>query len=113
MKLDKDRLGIPTMPEIIPSDPKDLISLMDDAAECARHGQGETAPKFDHSMRVFKQLNAHFQIAIEQRLSKAHQDLSSATKGLKVATWWLAAITVLLGAVELLNLASHMGFLPH
>lgn len=107
MKLERNRLGIVVFPEEVPNEAKDLLILMDDAAENARAGQGVTSPRFDHAMRVFNQLNAHYQIAVAQELSKAHEGLHSATLGLKIATWWLAGITVLLGAVEIWKMFTH------
>ena len=74
---------------------------MDDAANAARSGGGVTSPTFDHCMRIFNQLNAYYQLAVSQELAKAHEGLCSATRALKVATWFLAGVTVLLGGVEI------------
>jgi hypothetical protein len=56
---------------------------------------------FDHSIRIFTQLNAHYQIKITRELQKAHNGLITATNALRVAIWWLAIVTVLLGSVEI------------
>jgi hypothetical protein len=101
------RHGLPYVPDVIPTDPQELLDLMDDASMVAATAQGSTAPAFDHGMRVFNQLNAHYQIYIARELAAAHQGMKDATNALKVATWWLAAITIALGAVELLKLVAH------
>ncbi len=107
MKLERDESGMPVFPSEVPSDANDLLMLMDDAAAYAQRGQGVTAPTFDHGMRIFNQLNAHYQIAVARELSKAHEGLRSATRALKVATWWLAGITVLLGVIEVWKVFTH------
>jgi hypothetical protein len=107
VKLEKDESGKIILPEKIPSDQKILLNLMDGASEYARIGQGVTSGTFDHGMMIFNQLNAHFQTSVAREIAKAHAGLSSATTALKVATWWLAGITVLLGVVELLKLFFH------
>src|SRR5712692_2223080 len=88
------------LPEPIPADSGELLELLDDAATYAAAGQGQGAPRFDHGMRLFQQAHAHYQAVITEELSRAHHDLAAATKALKLATWWLAGVTVLLGAVE-------------
>lgn len=77
---------------------------MDDASLYAGTAQGATAPAFDHGVRLFNQLYAHYQIRVAKQLGAAHQGLERATHALKVATWWLAAVTVALGIVELAKL---------
>ena len=85
--------GFPCVPDPMPTDQQELLDLMDDASSIAATAQGATAPSFDHGMRVFNQLNAHYQIHVVRKLAKAHH-------GLKVATWWLAGVTVVLCFVE-------------
>ena len=93
--------GLPRAPVMIPADPQDLLDLMDHAATIAGTAEGATAPAFDHGMRVFNQLHAHFQMRIAIQLAETHQGLERATRALKVATWWLGAVTVGLGLLEL------------
>lgn len=107
MKLERDNSGMPIFPKKAPSDAKELLCLMDEAAAFAQRGQGATAPFYDHGIRVFNQLQAHYQIAVARELAKAHEGLRSATLALKAATWLLAGITVLLGAVEIWKLFAH------
>lgn len=80
---------------------------MDEASKYAQDGQGVTSPTFDHAMRIFNQLNAHYQLSVSKELAEAHKGLRDATTGLKVATWWLAAITILLGMIEALKVLLH------
>lgn len=103
--LDWSKGTYPQAPEPTPTDCRDLLDLMDEAATYAGSAEGATAPAFDHGMRVFNQLHAHYQVSIAKELAEAHQGLKEATVGLRVATWWLAAVTVALGAVEILKLA--------
>jgi hypothetical protein len=77
---------------------------MDDASRYAAPAEGATAPQFDHGMRVFNQLYAHYQIHVAKEIGEAHHALKSATNALKVATWWLAAVTIVLGVVEITKL---------
>lgn len=63
---------LPRAPESIPTDPQDLLDLMDDAATIAGTAQGATAPAFDHGMRVFNQLHAHYQMRMAIQLGEAH-----------------------------------------
>jgi hypothetical protein len=85
-KLDWSR-HTPKVPEPIPADAQDLRDLMDDASAYAGSAQGATAPAFDHGMRVFNQLYAHYQVIVAKDLAAAHHDLKSATNALRVATW--------------------------
>lgn len=104
--LPRDSTGMfPVLPDPVPNDPTELLDLMDDAASFAARGQGAGAPAFDHGVRVFNQLNAHYQARIARELGEAHHGLTSATNALKAATWWLAGVTVLLGVVEIGKLA--------
>ena len=97
--------GLPKLPDVIPTNTQDLLDLMDHAAEIAGSAQGATAPAFDHGMRVFNQLYAHYQLHVSMELGAAHRGLERATNALKVATWWLGGITFLLGGVELWKMA--------
>jgi len=99
-KLDM-RNGSPVSPDPMPDDIEELVDLMDHASAIAGHGQGVTAPTFDHAMRVFNQLKVHCDRRLTIQLVEAHHGLKQATTALKVATWWLAIITILLGAMEL------------
>ena len=101
MKLERDESGQLVLPANLPTNAQDLLVLMDEAANSAKNGMGATSPTFDHCMRIFNQLNAHYQLAVSQELAKAHIGLCSATLALKVATLFLAGVTVLLGGVEI------------
>lgn len=99
--LPRDQTGLyPVPPDPVPTNPDDLLGLMDEASSFAGRGQGVGAPAYDHGVRVFSQLNAHYQARIARDLGKAH-------KALKIATWWLAAVTVALGVVEAWKLIGH------
>ena len=99
--LPKDPTGMhPVLPDQIPDDPNDLLDLMDEAATHAARGRGPGAPTYDRGVLLFNQLHAHFQTRIVHRLGEEHAGLTSATKALKVATWWLAIVTFILGAFE-------------
>lgn len=93
-------------PDPVPTDIQALLELMDHAADEAGRGEGAGAPYFDHGTRLFNQLHAHFQIRSSRELAQAHDHLKLATRALSVATWWLAAVTVALGALEALKLAA-------
>lgn len=101
MKLERDESGMLALPANLPTNAQDLLMLMDEAANAAQNGMGVSSPTFDHCMRIFNQLNAHYQLAVSQELAKAHKGLFSATSALKVATLFLAGVTVLLGGVEI------------
>jgi hypothetical protein len=45
-----------------------------------------------------------YQIRVAEEISKAHHGLTRATHALIIATWWLAVVTVALGAVEFFKL---------
>lgn len=55
----------------------------------------------DHGILIFNQLKAHSDLHVARELAAAHMGLKQATNALKVATWWLGIITLLLGVVEL------------
>lgn len=103
-RMERDFVGNPVAPNPIPEDPERLLQLMDEALNYAGAAQGPGAPAFGHGMRLFNQFKAHFDLHISQEMSAAHARLASATRALKIATWWLAAITVLLGAVEVVKI---------
>jgi hypothetical protein len=107
MKLKRDEYKMLVFPEEVPSDANELLMLMDDAAAYAQKGQGVSSSMFDHGMRIFNQLNAHYQITVARELAKAHEGLRTATLGLKVATWCLASITILLAAIEVWKVLTH------
>ncbi|MBZ5558700.1 MAG: hypothetical protein LAO77_15620 [Acidobacteriia bacterium] len=102
--LARDNFGRPVFPTVVPTASQDLLDMMDDAGEYAGQGQGAGAPAFDNGTRLFSQLNAHFQVRMVSELAEAHVGLKTATNTLKIATWWLAGITVLLGGVEVFKL---------
>jgi len=93
--------GLVQMPERVPRSTEELLQLMDDACAAAAEADGATAPAYDHGMRVFAQLNAHYQVYMARELTDAHIGLKRATDRLSVATWWLVAITVTLAAIEI------------
>jgi hypothetical protein len=62
--------GYLVFPTVVPTDVQDLLDLMDHAAEEAGKGQGSGAPYFDHGMRLFNQLHAHFQIKSSHDLAQ-------------------------------------------
>lgn len=95
--------GLVQMPERVPRDTDELLELMDDACAAAAEADGATAPAYDHGMRVFSQLNAHYQVHMARELNEAHVGLRRATDKLSVATWWLVAITVMLAAIEIVK----------
>lgn len=105
MPLPRNRHGRPYVPDPAPTDPAELLEMMNDASTYAAAAEGATAPQFDHGMRVFNQLHAHHQLHIAKELGEAHHALKEATNALKIATWWLAGVTIALGLVELFKLA--------
>jgi hypothetical protein len=98
--MERNYVGNPIAPDPIPNEPEQLLALMDEALEHAAGAQGPGAPAFGHGMRLFNQFKAHFDLLISKELAAAHVGLTSATRALKIATWWLAAITIALGIVE-------------
>ena len=99
-QLPRDSFGRPICPRDLPDQPAALLDLMDDALNYAEKGTASGAPAFDHGRRIFDQLKAHYDLHVSRELASAHLGLTVATNRLKLATWWLAAITVLLGLVE-------------
>ena len=100
-RMQRDYGGNPIPPNPIPNDADHLLELMDEALQHAGNAQGAGAPAFDHGVRLFNQFKSHYDLIIARETEKAHQGLTSATRGLKVATWWLAGITILLGVIEI------------
>jgi hypothetical protein len=100
-RLNRTSLGRLVFPESIPADPEEVLDLMDDAARHASTAQGTGAPAFDQGMLIFNQLKAHCDLHVSRELGAAHVGLKRATIALKIATWWLAIITFLLGGIEL------------
>jgi len=75
---------------------------MDEAFRAAIKGEpGSRA--WERAKVLFDLLHSHFQLRSAAELGEAHDGLARATKTLKVATWWLAGVTVFLGFVELLG----------
>ena len=103
-KLRLNSIGLPVLPDPVPSDSKALLELMEDAVRHACAAQGAGAPSFDHGSLIFNQLKAHYDLQVARELAAAHVGLKRATDTLKVATWWLAIITFILGLVEILKI---------
>ena|SRR5882762_3195607 len=99
-RMERDYVGNPIAPNPIPDDSEELLALMGEALNHAGLAQGAGAGAFDHGMRLFNQFKAHFDLRMSKELALAHAGLTSATRALKVATWWLAGITIALGIVE-------------
>ena len=106
LTLPRDNLGRPMCPSDLPEEPIHLLDLMDDALDYANKGTASGAPAFDHGRRIFDQLKAHYELYVSRDLASAHLGLTVATNRLKIATWWLAAITILLGVVEGIKLVA-------
>jgi hypothetical protein len=97
--MEVDDRGNPIVPNPMPNDSEELLVLMDEALEHAGRGvPGSFA--WEHGVRLFNQFKARFDLLISKETAAAHAGLTSATQALKIATWFLAAITVLLGLVE-------------
>jgi hypothetical protein len=62
---------------------------------------------WQRSKILFDLIHSNFQLRSATELGEAHHSLEHATTALKVATWWLAGVTVLLGLVELLGPFRH------
>jgi len=76
--------------------------MMDEAFRVAIMGEpGSRA--WERAKLLFDLLHSHFQLRSAAELGEAHDGLALATGTLKVATWWLAGVTVFLGIVELLG----------
>ena len=99
------KAGFPVLPNPMPTDCEVLLDLMDDASAFASSGDAATAPSFDHGMRLFNQIKAHYDLRVAQELVAAHHGLKGATSALRLATWLLAGVTILLFVMELWKLA--------
>lgn len=105
-RLQRDPLGNPVPPEPMPTDTRDLLDLMEEAFRVAIMGTpGSLA--WERAKILFDLLHSNFQLRSATDLGEAHKGLERATKALGVATWWLAVVTVFLGAVELLGFFRH------
>lgn len=83
-----------------PSSIDEWFEALDEALDCASAGQAAGAPAFDHGRMLFDLISASVQRELNRELSHAHTGLRDATTALKIGTWWLAAITIILGLVE-------------
>jgi hypothetical protein len=90
----------------MPTDTRQLLDMMEEAFSSAIKGEPGTRPA-ERGKMLFDFLNSHFQHRSAIEIGEAHNGLERATTALKVATWWLAGVTVLLGLVELLGLFHH------
>lgn len=99
MPMQLDRFDHPIAPNPIPNDSQQLLELMKESLDYAGSGL-VGSPAHAHGTHLYYQFKAHFDLLISQETAEAHKGLTSATRGLKIATWLLAAITVLLGLVE-------------
>lgn len=107
-KLRSDSQGNLILPDPVPTNPDVLLELMNEASDHAGTATATGAEDFDHGIRVFNQLKAHCDLHIAREIAAAHLGLKqetgkleTATHALRVATWWLAGITVILGGIEL------------
>ena len=107
-KLKRDSVGGLLFPDPVPTKVEELLDLMDEASEHAGTAGGAGAGSFDHGIRVFNQLKAHYDLYMAREMAVAHlglkqatENLKAATNTLKLATWWLAGVTLLLGVIEL------------
>ena len=101
-RLQQDEVGNLVPPDLIPTDTNELLGLMDEAFRSAIKGTpGSIA--WERSKILFDLIHSHFQLRSAAELGEAHNGLERATKILMLATWWLAGVTVFLGAVELLG----------
>jgi hypothetical protein len=103
-RLKRDHVGNSILPDPVPTNSEELLKLMDEASDHAGTAEGAGAGALDHGIRVFNQLKAHYDLHMARELAVAHLGLKDATENPKVATnalkgatWWLAAITSLLG----------------
>jgi len=99
----QDEVGNLIPPDPMPTDTRKLLDLMEEAFRSAIKGEPGSRPT-ERGKILFDLISMHFQHRSAIELGEAHNGLERATKALKVATWWLAAVTVLLGLVELLGL---------
>jgi hypothetical protein len=100
--LPRDEVGNLVPPDTLPTDTRELLNMMDEAFRVAIMGEpGSRA--WERAKLLFDLLHSHFQLRSAADLGEAHDGLALATRTLKVATWWLAGVTVFLGIVELLG----------
>ena len=101
-RLQRDEVGNLLPPDPIPTDTQELLDLMEEAFRNAIMGEpGSRA--WERGRILFDLIHSQFQLRSATELEEAHNGLARATKTLKVATWWLAGVTVFLGLVELLG----------
>ena len=101
-RLLRDNVGNLVPPDSLPTDTRELLDMMDEAFRAAIMGEpGSRA--WERAKILFDLLHSHFQLRSAAELGEAHDGLAGATRTLKVATWWLAGVTVFLGIVELLG----------
>jgi len=62
-----------------------------------------TAPRYDRARAQFDVIRAKMDHLISVEATTSASKLQTATIGLRVATWWLAGVTFLLGLVEFLG----------
>ena len=80
------------------------FEAMDEALDWASAGQASGSAAFDHGRMLFERISASVQRELNHELAHAHTDLRNATNALKIATYWLGAITIVLGVVEVFKL---------
>jgi hypothetical protein len=105
-RLQRDPVGNLVPPEPMPTDTRELLDLMDEAFRVAIMGEPGTRA-WERSKILFELIHSNFQLRSATDLGEAHKGLERATKALGMATWWLAVVTVFLGAVELLGFFHH------
>lgn len=101
-RLLRDDVGNLVPPDTLPTDTRELLDMMDEAFRVAIKGEPDSRA-WERAKLLFDLLHSHFQLRSAAELGEAHDGLARATKTLKVATWWLAGVTVFLGIVELLG----------
>lgn len=105
-RLQRDEVGNLVPPDPMPTDTRELLDLLDEAFHSAIKGEpGSRA--WERAKILFDLIHSNFQLRSATELGEAHHSLERATTALKVATWWLAGVTVLLGVVELSSLFRH------
>jgi hypothetical protein len=101
--MERDGVGRPIPPNPIPDDGERLLGLMNEALEYAGYGVAQSEAS-EHGKHLYNRFKAHFDLVTSKELAVAHAGLASATRALKIATWWLAAITVVLGVIEIIKM---------
>lgn len=105
-QLQRDHQGNLVPPDPMPTDTRELLDLLDEAFRNAVKGEPGSRG-WERAKILFDLLHSNFQLRSATELGEAHHSLERATTALKVATWWLAGVTVLLGVVELLGFFRH------